>query len=86
MRSFNQWKVEAALRLLEIKALYRDNQRVQETVDALITKLHYLKLRDLASFLVLVHHASALAEEFLLLLPGMEEVREWFSEEGEEEW
>jgi len=84
MRSFNQWKVESALRLLEIKAKYRSNQRVLETVDALITKLHYLKLRDLASFLVLVHHASSLAEEFLLLLPSQEEVREWFSEEGEE--
>jgi len=85
-RSFNQWKIETLLRLLEIKALHKDNQRVQETVDALITKLHYLKLRDLASFLVLVHHASSVAEEFLLLLPGMEEVQAWFTEEGEEEW
>jgi len=84
-RSFNQWKVEAALRLLEIKVHYRDNRRVQETVDALITKLHYLKLRDLASFLVLLHHASSVAEEFLLLLPSQEEVQAWF-ERGEEAW
>jgi len=86
MRSFNQWKVEAALRLLEIKAIHRGNQEVVRAVDTLLTKLHYLKLRDLASFLVLLHHASSVAEEFLLLLPSQEEVREWFREEGEEEW
>jgi len=83
-RSFSQWKAEAALRLLAIKAAHRDDQEVIRTVDTLVTRLHYLKVRDLASFLVLVHHAATLTEEFLLLLPSQEEVREWFSEEGEE--
>jgi len=82
-RSFSQWKAEAALRLLAIKAAHRDDQEVIRTVDTLITKLHYLKLRDLASFLILVYHAATLTEEFLLLLPSQEEVRAWF-ERGEE--
>jgi len=82
MRSFSQWKTEAVLRLLEINAKHRD-QRVQETVNVLLTKLHYLRVRDLSSFLVLVYHAANLTEEFLHLLPSQEEVREWF-ERGEE--
>jgi len=82
-RSFSQWKAEAALRLLAIKAAHHDDQEVIRTVDTLITKLHYLKVRDVASFLILVYHAATLTEEFLLLLPSQEEVREWF-ERGEE--
>jgi hypothetical protein len=43
-----------------------------------------LKLRDLASFLVLVHHASADCEEFSSILPSEEEVEDWFQRgEGE---
>ena len=79
-RSFNRWKAEAVLRLLAIKAAHKDNRRVAEAVDALIAKLHYLKAREIASFLVLLHHAATLSEEFLSVLPTEEEVRRWFTE------
>jgi hypothetical protein len=81
---FSAWKCKATLRLLSLKLKYKDNPKIAQDIDVLITKLQYLKLRDLASFLVLVHHASADCEEFLEILPKEEEVEKWF-EEGEEE-
>jgi len=83
VRSFSQWKAETVLRLLAIKATHKDDQRIRQTVEALVTRLHYLRVRDLPSFLVLVHHAAVLTDEFLSVLPTEEEVREWFRE-GEE--
>jgi len=75
-RSFSEWKAQAALRLLAIKAAHRD-PKVRETVDALMAKLLRLRTRDLAAFLVLLHRAATLSEEFLSLLPTEEEVKTW---------
>ena len=78
MRSFSQWKAETVLRLLAIKAAHKDDQRIRQTIDALLTRLQYLRVRDLPSFLVLMHHAAALTDEFLSVLPTEEEIQEWF--------
>jgi hypothetical protein len=84
VRSFSAWKSKATLRLLAMKTKYRDDPKVLQDIDVLITKIQYLKLRDLASFLVLVHHVSADGEEFLSILPSEEEVEDWFQRgEGE---
>jgi len=84
VRSFSAWKSKATLRLLAMKTKYRDNPKVLQDIDVLITKIQYLKLRDLHSFLALVHETSKDAEEFLSILPSEEEVEEWFREGGEE--
>jgi len=78
-RSFSEWKAEAVLRLLALKAAHKGNREIQQTIDTLITKLHYLKVRDLASFLVLLHYAAALTDDFLSVLPTEEEIKTWFA-------
>jgi hypothetical protein len=83
-RSFSAWKAKATRRLIEIETKYKDNQKVLRDVDTLITKLMYLKIRDLSSFLALVREAAKDAEEFLSILPSEEEVEEWFQGGGEE--
>jgi len=82
VRSFSAWKAQAVLRLLAIKAAHRE-EKVGEVVDNLLAKIQYLRVRDLPSFLVLLHFASTLTEEFLSVLPSEEEVEEWFRR-GEE--
>ena len=83
-RSFSAWKSKATLRLLALKTKYRDNPKIAQDIDTLITKLQYLRLRDLHSFFALVHEASSDCEEFLSILPSEEEVEEWFRKgEGE---
>ena len=82
VRSFNRWKAETILKLLALKAAHKGDRRIEQTVDTLITKLHYLKAREVASFLVLLHHAAALTDEFLSVLPTEEEIKAWFA--GEE--
>jgi len=77
-RSFTEWKAAAIIRLLSIKAAHRGDERVKETVDGLLARLQHLRVRDLPSFLLLLHHAAALTEEFLSLLPTEEEVAAWF--------
>ena len=76
VRSFSTWKAQAVLRLLAIKAEHRD-PKVRETVDALMAKLLRLRARDLAAFLILVHNAAMLTDDFLSLLPTEEEVKTW---------
>jgi hypothetical protein len=83
-RAFSAWKSKATLKLIALKTKYKDNPKIAQDVDILITKLQYLKLRDLHSYLALVHHASADTEEFLEILPTEEEVEEWYGR-GEEE-
>jgi hypothetical protein len=83
-RSFSAWKSKATLRLLALKTKYKDDPKIAQDVDILITKLQYLRLRDLHSFFALVHEASSDCEEFLSILPSEEEVEEWYGKgEGE---
>jgi len=82
-RTFSEWKVWCAVKLLEIRAKYEGNEKIGRDVEALLVKLQYLRLDALPSFLVLLHAASVDAPDFLSLIPSSEEVEEWF--EGEEE-
>jgi hypothetical protein len=70
--------------LLALKTKYRDDPKIAQDVDILVTKLQYLRLRDLHSFFALVYEASSDCEEFLSILPSEEEVEEWYGK-GEEE-
>ena len=71
------------MKLLEIRAKYSGDEKIERDVEALLMKLQYLRLDALPSFLVLLHAASTDAPDFLELTPTSEEVEEWF--EGEEE-
>jgi hypothetical protein len=84
IRSFSVWKSKATLRLLALKTKYKDDPKIVQDIDTLITKLQYLRLRDLHSYLALVYEASKDCEEFLSILPTEEEVEEWYGK-GEEE-
>jgi hypothetical protein len=83
-RSFSAWKSTAMLKLLALKANYRDNPKVLQDIDYLIDRLERLRLDGLASFLADLHRASNDAPEFLSVLPSEEEVEEWFQRGGEE--
>ena len=83
-RSFSAWKSTAMLKLLALKANYRDNPKVLQDIDYLIDRLERLRLDGLASFLADLHRASSDCEEFLSVLPSEEEVEEWFQRGGEE--
>ena len=86
VRSFSEWKTITISRLIEIKKKntgddIRSN-KIARDVDVLITKLQYLRARDLGTWLVLLYHASADSEEFLELAPTAEEIKEWFKEDA----
>jgi hypothetical protein len=83
-RSFSSWKSAAMLKLLMLKANYRDNPKVLQDIDYLINRLERLRLDGLASFLADLHRASDDVPEFLSVLPSEEEVAQWF-ERGDEE-
>ena len=83
-RSFSAWKSTAMLKLLALKANYRDNPKVLQDIDYLVNRLERLRLDSLASFLADLHRASVDAPEFLSILPSEGEVEEWFQRGGEE--
>jgi len=80
-RSFPEWKATVILRLLEMKKRYAGNEKIERDINVLITKLQYLKSRDLSAWLVLLHHAATDSPEFLELAPEAEELEEWFTKE-----
>jgi len=83
-RSFQQWKAWASARLLEIAKSAKED-KVRRDADILLTKLQYLRLESLPSFLVLLHAASQDDPSFLDLATSAEEVEAWFREQGEDE-
>ena len=83
-RSFSAWKSTALLKLLALKANYRDNPKVLQDIDYLVNRLERLRLDGLASFLADLHRASSGAPELLEIIPKEEEVVSWFQRGGEE--
>ena len=82
-RTFSEWKAWCAVRLLEIRAKYSGDEKVARDVEVLLTKLQYLRLEALPSFLLLLHAASVDAADFLELIPLSSEVEKWFERGGE---
>jgi len=80
VRSFSEWKTITISRLIEIKRKNAGNEKIARDVDVLITRLQYLRARDLSTWLILLYHASADSKEFLELAPTVEEIQEWFKE------
>jgi pantothenate kinase-related protein Tda10 len=83
IRDFYAWKAQAMVKLLAIKAAHKDNPKIAQDVDTLITKLQYLKVKELSSFIATVYHASNDTEDFLMVLPTEEEIEAWFEKESE---
>jgi hypothetical protein len=83
-RSFSAWKSQAMLRLIAIEAAHKGDAKIKRDVDTLITKLTYLKAKELYTFLALVHEASKDCEDFLNMIPSEEEVIRWIEKGGEE--
>jgi len=81
MRSFSEWKATTILRLLGMRKKYTGNEKILQDINVLITKLQYLRARDLSMWLVLLHHASVDLDEFLELAPSIEELEQWFEKE-----
>ena len=78
--SFSQWKAATMAALINLKKKYEDDMKAQQTLQALIYKLNYLRLRDLAGFLMLLHAGSVDVKELLDLVPAQDDVARWFSE------
>jgi len=81
MRSFSEWKTITIRKLLEMRKRYSDNGKILQDINVLVSKLQYLKARDLGAWLVLLHHAATDSPEFLELAPSVEELEEWFEKE-----
>jgi len=79
-RTFQQWKIWASAKLVEI-ARTAQSEKVRADADMLLTRLQYLRLEGLPSFLVLLRAVSTDDPRFLELAPTPEEVDEWFQEE-----
>jgi hypothetical protein len=82
-RSFQQWKAWCAARLVEI-ARTAQSDKVRADADQLLTRLQYLRLEGIPSFLVLLHAAAQDDPAFFELAPSAEEVERWFQEEVKE--
>ena len=82
-RTFQQWKIWVSAKLVEI-ARTASNEKVRRDADQLLTRLQYLRLEGLPSFLVLLHASSTDDPRFLELAPSPEEVDRWFAQETKE--
>jgi len=80
-RSFSEWKAMVILRLLEMKRKYSSDEKILRDINVLLSKLQYLRVRDLSTWLVLLYHAASDLSEFLELLPRLEDLDEWFEKE-----
>jgi ABC-type branched-subunit amino acid transport system ATPase component len=81
-RTFQQWKIWAAARLVEIIRTTQ-NDKIRRDAELLLTRLQYLRLESLPSFLVTLHAAAQDDPAFFELAPSAEEVERWFQEGGE---
>ena len=82
MRSFQQWKVWASAKLVEMARTAKED-KVRRDAELLLVKIQYLRLEGLPSFLVTLHTASQDDPAFLEIAPTPEEVETWFQEGGE---
>ena len=83
-RSFQQWKAWCAAKLVEMTKNASDD-KVRRDAEMLLTKLQYLRLESLPSFLVTLHAVAADDPQFLNLAPTPEEVEQWFTQETKKE-
>jgi predicted transcriptional regulator len=84
MEDFNAWKAKTMSKLIATAQKYQDNHRKTVVLEALINKLHYLRSKDLASFLHMLYHSSKEVEELAELVPSESEISKFISEgEGE---
>jgi len=81
---FNEWKTLTLTKLIRLSRKYQDDKKKYQTLDMLITKLQHLKLRDLGTFLAILHQASQDIQEIDNIIPIEEEVKQMISSELEE--
>jgi hypothetical protein len=68
-------------KLIAIAKKYQDNHRKTVVLEALINKLHYLRSKDLASFLHMLYNSSKEMSELQELIPSEGEITRFLSEE-----
>ena len=81
---FNEWKTLTAYKLVKLSEKYKDDKKKQQTIDVLITRLHYLRSRDLGSFLILLYHGVQDIPELKEILPDEESLKEMMLNQDEE--
>ena len=79
-RTFQQWKIWASAKLLEIIRTAQSD-KIRADAEQLLARLQYLRLESLPSFLALLHAAAADDPAFLELAPKPEEVEQWLTQE-----
>jgi hypothetical protein len=80
---FNEWKTLTMTKLIRLSRKYQDDKKKYQVLDMLIIKLQHLKLRDLGTFLTMLHKASQDIEEIDDIIPIEEEVKQMISEPEE---
>ena len=75
-KNFSEWKAYATTTLIHLKQKYADNQKVVADLNYLLTKLHYIRSRDLSNFLLWVHTVlrDDGVSELLDIIPTKEEI------------
>ena len=75
-KNFNEWKAYATATLIHLKQKYADNQKVVSDLNYLLTKLRYLRSRDLSNFLLWCHTIirDDDVKELLDIIPTQKEI------------
>lgn len=54
-KNFSEWKAYTTAFLIHLKNKYKDDQKAINDLNTLLTKLHYLRGRDLSNWLLWCH-------------------------------
>jgi len=77
-KNFNEWKAYATATLMQLlaKAEQEDNVKLVSDINALLTRLRYLRGRDLSNFLLDVHTVRKYhgLQELMNIIPTQEEI------------
>lgn len=77
-KNFNEWKAYATAALMQLlsKVEQEDNVKLVSDINALLTRLRYLRSRDLSNFLLDVHTIRKYhgLQELLDIIPTQDEI------------
>jgi len=76
IRSFEEWKKQAAAKLVELAAP-SEKEGVRDIAVALLAELERLELKRLTHFLIQLYSAATLDKRFLEAMPGEREAPAW---------
>jgi len=76
VKSFEEWKKQAAAKLVELAAP-SEKEEVRDIAVALLAELERLELKRLTHFLIQLYSAATLDKRFLEAMPGEREAPAW---------